>query len=292
MKIVLRLIWVYILLISRVPLSLFFNVVLPLAFFVFYAGVLAGATGPAISTLVVRLVVLGALSNGLFGLSIALVIMRERDILRRYHLAPISAFHVVISRLIANYLLFLAVVVLELVMCQTLLKLDVGGVFLQVLLIFSLGYLAIAAIGFVIAAIVNNVNDAQVWNQLTFFGLLFLSGVAVPLAVMPRALQQLSAFIPPALTVVAANVVLVQKAPLTTVWPEMAALAVMTFVSLGVATVMFRWEKEARVTARERLQAAVILVPLLVTGVLLNASDAFLHRVTVTAPPPASTMRR
>jgi ABC-2 type transport system permease protein len=292
MKIVLRLIWVYILLISRVPLSLFFNHVLPRAVFVFYAGVLAGATGPAISTLVVRLVVLGALSNGLFGLSIALVIMRERDILRRYHLAPISAFHVVISRLIANYLLFLAVVVLELVMCQTLLKLDVGGVFLQVLLIFSLGYLAIAAIGFVIAAIVNNVNDAQVWNQLTFFGLLFLSGVAVPLAVMPRALQQLSAFIPPALTVVAANVVLVQKAPLTTVWPEMAALAVMTFVSLGVATVMFRWEKEARVTARERLQAAVILVPLLVTGVLLNASDAFLHRVTVTAPPPASTMRR
>lgn len=282
MRIILRLMWIYVLLIIRLPVSLLFNVIVPLAFFFFYAVLVARASGPAVGGLVVRLVTLGALSNGLFGLSIALVVMRERDILRRYHLTPISAFHLVVSRLLANYILFIGVTVVELVLAKLLLNFELGPNFLPLLLVFSLGYLSVAGIGFLIASIVNTVNDAQVYNQLTFFGLLFLSGIAIPLASMPVVLQRFAAFIPSALTVVAANEVVKSGQTPLVPWPEMLCLAVISLVTLGVSTVMFRWEKEAKVQGRDRLKAAVILVPLILAGVWLNAAQGFTQKISTT----------
>ncbi|MFL6254262.1 MAG: ABC transporter permease [Pyrinomonadaceae bacterium] len=279
MKTILRLMWIYVLLIVRLPVSLLFNVIIPLVFFLFYAVLVAHASGPAVGGLLVRMVTLGALSNGLFGLSISLVVLRERDILRRYHLSPISAFHLVVSRLLANYLLFLGVTLVELGLAKVMLGFEVGPVLLPLLLAFSLGYLSIAGIGFLIASIVNNVNDAQVYNQLTFFGLLFLSGIAIPLSSMPVLLQRFAAFIPSALTVVAANEV-VKSAPLP--WPEMLCLAVISLVTLGVSTVMFRWEKEAKAQGRDRLKAAVILVPLILAGVWLNTAQGFTQKISMT----------
>ena len=279
MKTILRLMWIYVLLIVRLPVSLLFNVIIPLVFFLFYAVLVAKASGPAVGGLLVRMVTLGALSNGLFGLSISLVVLRERDILRRYHLSPISAFHLVVSRLLANYVLFIAVTIVELVLAKVLLNFDLGPTFFPLLMVFSLGYLSVAGIGFLIASIVNNVNDAQVYNQLTFFALLFLSGIAIPLSVMPVLLQRFAAFIPPALTIVAANEV-VKSAPLP--WPEMLCLAVISLVTLGVSTVMFRWEKEAKVHGRDRLKVAVILVPLILAGVWLNVAQGFTQKISVT----------
>jgi ABC-2 type transport system permease protein len=279
MKIILKLMYVYLLLIIRIPISLFFNILLPLLFFIFYAGVVTHTRGAALGSLIVRLVTLGALSNGLFGLSIILVVMRERDILRRYHLTPISAFHVVASRLLANYLMFLIGTVLELLIAKFAFQFDLWPVLPQLLVIFSLGYLAVAGIGFLIASIVNTVNDAQVFNQLTFLLLLFLSGVAVPLSIMPVILQRLSAFMPPALTILGANEILTRGGTAHFPWQEMVCLAMIAVVTLGVSTVMFRWEKEAKVSSRDRLKAAVILVPLIIAGIWLNTSSSFIERV-------------
>jgi ABC-2 type transport system permease protein len=291
MKSIWRLMWVYILLIVRVPLSLFFNMILPLAFFVFYAGFLSHAKGPDAGALVIRLIALGILSNGLFGLSITLVVMRERDILRRYHLAPISAFQVVSSRLLANYMMFLIVTIMELGAAKVLFSLHIGPVLFQLLLLFSLGYLAIAGIGFIIAAIVNTVSDAQVYNQLVFFGLMFISGIAVPLSLLPRTLQLLAAFVPSSLTIVGANELLLRPDSPLVSWPEMLCLAVISIVTLCVATLMFRWEKEAKVTAGDRLKAAVILVPVVLAGMWLNGIEDFTARIAMTGQHSSSSSR-
>jgi ABC-2 type transport system permease protein len=283
MKIIWRLMWVDLLLLVRVPLSLFFNMILPLAFFGFYAGFLGSARGPAASALIVRLITLGALSNGLFGLSINLVVMRERDILRRYHLTPISASHVVASRLIANYLMFLIVAALELGVAKALFSVQIGEVLPQLLLLLSLGYLAVAGIGFIIASIVNTAGEAQVCNQIAFFGLLFLSGIAVPLAVLPRIFQALAGFVPSALMIVGADEILLHPHSPLASWPEMLCLAVTSVVTFSVATLMFRWEKEAKVTGRERLRTAVVLIPLILAGVWLNGAKDFMQRVEATS---------
>jgi len=283
MKIIWRLMWVDLLLLMRVPLSLFFNIVLPLAFFGFYAGFLHNAKGPAAGGLMMRLITLGALSNGLFGLSINLVVMRERDILRRYHLSPISASHVIASRLIANYAMFLMVALLELAVTQAVFSLQIARVLPQLLLLLSLGYLAIAGIGFVIASIVNTAGEAQVCNQVTFFALLFLSGISVPLAVLPRILQAAAGFFPSALMIVGADEVLLHPGSPLASWPEMISLAIFSIVTFAVATLMFRWEKEAKVTRRDRLRTAIVLIPLILAGVWLNGTKDFMQRVQATS---------
>lgn len=275
MKITARIAWVFTVLIVRTPLALFVNMLLPLVFFVFYAGTLARASGPQVAELIVRLVTLGALSNGLLGLSNVLVMMREQDILRRYHLAPISSVHMVCGRLLANYAMFVVVILLQLGAARVIFKVPLLDVLPQLILVFTLGYFAIAGIGLMIAGVVNTMQDAQVTSQVAFFLLLFVSGIGVPLWAMPWFFQRLAPFVPPALTIITANAVMSRTASLAALWPEVFGLALIAAVMLGVATVMFRWEKEARLTRADRWRAAVILVPLLVTGVWLNLSPSF-----------------
>jgi ABC-2 type transport system permease protein len=278
MKTIWRLMCFYVLLMVRTPLALLFNLILPLVFFGFYAGMARHAQPHEIQALVARLVTLGALCNGLFGLSINLVVMREREILRRYHLAPIAAFQLVASRLLASYFMFLAVIVVELGAAWALFSIDLHSTLVPLLVIFSAGYLAVAGIGFTIASFANTVADAQVYSQISFFGLMFLSGIAMPLSSLPGFLQKAAAFVPPSLTVVAASAALQDKAPLTAVWPELLCLAVISLVALGVATVTFRWETDGRVAFGQRVAAALILTPLLVTGLWLNGATGFAQR--------------
>lgn len=283
MKITGRIAWVFTVLIVRTPLALFVNMLLPLVFFVFYADSLARASGPQIAELTVRLVTLGALSNGLLGLTNVLVMMREQDILRRYHLSPISSVHMVCGRLLANYAMFVLVILLQLGAAQIVFGVPLLDVLPQLVLVFTLGYFATAGIGLMIAAVVNTMQDAQVTSQIAFFLLLFVSGIGVPLSVMPGFFQRLAAFVPPALTIIAANALVSRTASLAGLWQEVLGLALIAAVTLGLATAMFRWEKEAKVSRADRMRAAVILVPLLVTGLLLNSSASFRHRVVSTS---------
>jgi hypothetical protein len=58
-------------------------------------------------------------------------------------------------------------------------------------------------------------------------------------------------------------------------WPEMVCLVLTFAAALWLAVALFRWEKDAPVTRRNRMQALLALVPLLVAGIWLNASPLF-----------------
>jgi len=115
---------------------------------------------------------------------------------------------------------FLAVLFVQLGLARFMFGVDLDGVWLSTVVVFSLGYVAVAGIGFMIASITNTVAEAQVYNQISFFALLFLSGIAVPLSGLPSLLRGLAAFVPSSLMVVAATTVLKTRSSFLVPWPE------------------------------------------------------------------------
>jgi ABC-2 type transport system permease protein len=129
--------------------------------------------------------VFGAMGAGLFGFAVTLAIDRERGFfaLRRALPAPPSAW--LVSRLLIA-MLFALVIVLEL----AALAVVFGGVSLaagQWALLWTvtvLGALPFCAIGLLLGSIAS-ANAAPAWVNLLFLPMAFLSGLWLPLSMLP-----------------------------------------------------------------------------------------------------------
>ncbi len=271
----LRMAWMNVLLSYRVRIAFFFTFIFPMMFFFIYFSLFAKGNPFAVEALMGPLISFNVISNALFGLSVQLVTMRERDMLRRYHLAPLRPVEMVGSRLLSNYLLFLPVVVLQYALAVWMYKMPVEGSLFALWLVFTLGYLALGSIGLVVAGIVDTVQEATVWNQILFFALLFLTGTTLPLVSLSHLLQQAALFMPPTLMILGSAGIMLGGQGVLQNLHVIIGLALITASCLGLGVALFRWEKEQKTTRRGRLQAALALIPILFVGLWLNASPGF-----------------
>src|ERR1700730_385404 len=101
----------------RNKMFLFFSVIMPFGFFFLYAGVFAKGVPEGVRYLlgpVVALTVMGSF----WGLSAALVTFREQGILRRFHVTPVTPSDMLASSIVANYVLTMPTVLLEMLFAR------------------------------------------------------------------------------------------------------------------------------------------------------------------------------
>jgi len=212
------------------------------------------------------------MGSAFWGLGLQSVMSRERGILRRYRLAPIGAGSMVVSSLVANYLLLLPTVAL-LATCAVLvfhmpLHVNAGSF----LLLITVGAFSFAGFGLTIASIASTMQEAQIYNQLVWFALLFLSGATIPLPDLPSWIQHLAAFLPATYLVSSFQSLMTHSAPLSAHAAELGALVLSGLFGLLFAWKLFRWEKEEKLPKPAKVWALVFLVPFLLIGFWMNAN--------------------
>ncbi|WP_101927438.1 MULTISPECIES: ABC transporter permease [Luteimonas] len=177
----------------REPMYVIPTLLFPALFYAMFGLLMAGRAGDeAARYLLATYGVFGAMGAGLFGLSVTLAIDRERGFfaLRRALPAPPSAW-LVARMLIA--MLFTLVIVAELAALATLF----GGVTLapaQWALLWTvsvLGALPFCAIGLYLGSIAS-ANAAPALVNLLFLPMAFLSGLWLPLSMLPDVFARLA----------------------------------------------------------------------------------------------------
>ena len=257
-------------LVMRTKVALFFTFFFPLIFLFVYAGIFAHGNPGEVVYMFGPVVTLNIMSSGFFGLGLQSVMQRERGSLRRYRLAPIGPGSMVFSSLLANYLLELPTIAL-LVFCAVLffhmpLKINL----LALLILVSVGTFAFAGFGLTIASVANTMQEAQVYNNVVWFTLLFLSGVTVPLPMLPHWIQRFAAFLPATYLVSSFQAIMVGGQSLFDHRVEMLVLLISGAFGLLFAWKLFRWEKEEKISPRAKLVSMTFIVPFLVMGIWMN----------------------
>ncbi len=257
-------------LVMRTKAALFFTFLFPLIFLFVYAGLFARGNPDAVSYMFGPVVTLNIMGSAFWGLGLQSVMQRERGSLRRYRLAPIGPGSMVLSSLLANYLLQLPTLVL-LVSCATLIfhmPLRINP--LSLLLLVTCGSFAFAGFGLTIASVANTMQEAQVYNNVVWFTLLFLSGVTVPLPLLPRWIQHFAAFLPATYLVNSFQAIMVSGDSLFDHRAEILALLISGTFGLLFAWKLFRWEKDEKISTRAKWIALTFIVPFLGTGVWMT----------------------
>ena len=136
------------------------------------------------------------ISVGFMGIPIATAASREAGVLRRFRMTPLKPAAYILAN-ISSYYAMTAVGVAALVLVgKVVYGMKFQGNVLSVWAGFTLGSLAFFALGYLIAGIASTARIAQAIGMIAAFPMMFLSGSAIPLEVLPQSVRNVSRFIP------------------------------------------------------------------------------------------------
>ncbi len=259
----------------RNKMFFFFLIVMPFAFFFLWLGVI-GQGVPQKAAFYLGPVLAFNVMGSFWGLSATLVMFREQGILRRFHVTPVTASDMLGSSVVANFILTIPMVLVELFLARVIFHVPSIGNPVSLFLLISVGIISFSSLGLIVASVTNTMQETQVLNQLLWLPLIFLSGATLPLGFLPRAVQRLGLFLPATYLVNGLQQTIVNSASVWSRYAEVLSLAVWACLTFFLSTQLFRWEPEARTPRRAKLLVAATAIPFLILGAVENRSDRIL----------------
>jgi ABC-type multidrug transport system permease subunit len=261
----------------RNKMFFFFSVVMPLAFFFLYAGVFAKGDPRGVRFFLGPVIALSVMGS-FWGLSATLVMYREQGILRRFHVAPVSASDMLASSVFANFVLTLPNVLIMMAFARFLFHVTDMGNLLATFLFVCAGTVSFGSLGLVVASITNTMQETQVLNQLLWLPLIFLSGATFPLAFLPHAVQGFSVFLPATYLVTGLQQATLFAKSTSQLLVYLLALFFWAALSFFMATQLFRWEPETKIPRNAKIWAAATIIPFLLLGIWEHGNGQMLNQ--------------
>ncbi len=243
---------------------LFFSYLFPLLFFFAFAEFLE----TAISHVASMVLLMGILGNGLFGAGMRTVHDREDHILRRFKVAPIAPNHLLVASLITGWILYIPVVLLIVGLAHFIYGMSFPERYMAFGVILTVGVLAFRALGLILAAVANSMQEVNILVQFFYSPMLFLSGALFPIAVLPHWVQLLSQYLPATYLVSGIQGVFLQNESLGQSAVPVLALTMTVLLGLFISAKLFRWEKEEKVPNSAKVWVLAVLAPFLILGTL------------------------
>ncbi len=245
---------------------IFFNYLFPLIFFFIFATLFHAEQGGAIIQVLTMVLSIGILGIGFFGAGIRAVQDREANILRRFKVAPVSAAPMLAASLLTGLLNFLPSAVLMILLSHFIYGMAFPERWISLLIFISLGVLAFRGLGLIIASVVNSAQESQIVIQLLYFPMLFLSGTAIPISVLPDWVQLLAQFIPSTYLVNGMQAIVGRNETVLQNAAGAGALIITTVLATFLAVKLFRWEKEEKIANSAKLWLLAVFAPFLLLG--------------------------
>jgi len=254
-------------LVLRNKAFLFFSVIMPMAYLFIAKALFARGSGPEFVPYLLASVLALTIMGTLWGMSLQLVMFREQGILRRFRLAPVGAWSLLLSSIFANYLLMLPTAALQFAVARWGFHMTNWGNLWGVLLLVTLGMGTFGALGLIIASVTNSMQETQVINNALWFALLFFSGATIPLPRMPSYVQNFALFLPGTYVVTGLQRVMISRASVTTLRAHVFALVSCAVLAFWISNQLFRWDPDDKVQRKAKLWVLLALIPFLLVGV-------------------------
>jgi ABC-2 type transport system permease protein len=272
---------------------LFFSLIMPMTFFFLYGSILAKGDVPKVRYLLGPVIAMSVMGT-FWGLSLQLVTWREQGILRRFRLAPVPSTAMIGSSILANLVLILPTVLLELFLARFLYHVTSFGNVAGILVMALVGIGAFASLGLIVASVTNTVQETQIINQLLWFALIFLSGATIPVPVLPKAAQHVALFLPATYLVNGLQQAMVYSASLFSLGAQIGSLLAWGILAFSIASLLFRWEPEAKLPRNAKLWAVATILPFVLLGIWENHNGKLLNDAAIMlnqrpAEPPSSS---
>jgi len=226
----------------RARQALVYGYVVPIFFLLAFGSVFHSSVPPLLHEMG-QLVTITILGGACFGMPTSMVSERERGIWRRYRLLPASSTGLIISAMVARYIIVLLAVLMQFGLAWCLYRTPFPAQPLAMLAAFTAVCFAFLGMGLVIAMLAGAVPAVQALGQAIFLPMIMIGGVGVPLRTLPPWAQHVAGFLPGRYAVEALDACYLPGGPgLAGAKFALAALAVIGVAACIAGARMFRWD--------------------------------------------------
>jgi ABC-2 type transport system permease protein len=189
------------------------------------------------------LVAMGVMNASIIGMAVAISRFREQKILRRILATPLAPIRFLSAQVGARLVLSIVQSALILAVGIFVFGADLQGSLLWLFVLVTFANLIFLNLGFAAAGRAKNPDAAQGIANAIALPMMFLSGTFFPTETLPTIVQWIVRFLPLTPLLEAIRAVSVEGEPITSVGPQVAALAAWVVVSYLIANRLFRFEE-------------------------------------------------
>lgn len=245
---------------------LFFSYLFPLGFLFAFGEIAHAGQGGAVA-IVNMVLTIGVLGSGFFAGAMRAIADREKNILRRFKVAPINAGPILVATLVSGLATYLPLVALVMAVARVMWNMPAPANPVSLLLFIAIGVLAFRSVGGIIASVSNSMQEGQILVQLLYTPMLLLGGATIPLSILPQWLQIGSQFLPSTHFSTGLAGILLRGETLKDNLAATGALLATCIVATFIGAKLFRWDKDEKMKPSSKLWVVAVLAPFLAMGV-------------------------
>jgi ABC-2 type transport system permease protein len=185
------------------------------------------------------------MSNGIFGLSTAIVTYREKGILRRLKITPLPLSTFLGARVVTQVLISFFQTAILIAFAMLAFGVHITGNYFALALTVFIGSLCFINIGFLVSSIANTTETADTVANIINMPMMFLAGIFFPVDNVPAWIRPLVNILPLKFLADALRDISIKGKSIYSVQSELYTLLGMTVVFFILAIVFFRWESKA-----------------------------------------------
>ena len=180
-------------------------------------------------------------AGGLMGLPLVVAEYRERKILKRFQVTPVSPLKLLFVEF-SIYVVYCIVSMITLIPAAMLIwNVRIKGSLIAFLGSWLLTMISTLSIGMMVGGVAKNSKSASVIACILYFPMLIFSGTTLPFEVMPPAMKRIVSVFP-----LTQGIELMKSAflglTIDNVWVPIAIMSAVTVVCTGIAVKFFKWE--------------------------------------------------
>lgn len=180
-------------------------------------------------------------AGGLMGLPILVSDYRERKILKRFQVTPVSPAMILTVQVVI-YTLYSAISLLLIwIVARLFLGFQMHGSWISFFGGWLMVLVSILSIGMMVGGIAKNSKRASIIASILYFPMLIFSGATLPYEVMPKTMQMVSDIMP-----LTQGIKLLKAAslglPIDGVLVSIITIIVLAVICIGVSLKFFKWE--------------------------------------------------
>jgi ABC-2 type transport system permease protein len=186
----------------RNPVGAFFTLIFPLMMLFLFGSIYGNEPSPllggygSVDVSVPAYTAMIIATAGLLSLTIQISIYREKGVLRRLKATPLRPQTILTAQVIVIFLITALGMALLVIASKLVYGLRFDGNPFNVLVGFVLSSLSFFSLGFVLASLIPNARTAQIIAMVLFYPMVFLSGAAIPLELLPETIRHYAQILP------------------------------------------------------------------------------------------------
>lgn len=180
--------------------------------------------------------------SALFGIGFVIVRYRKNGVLKRLRGTPLTATEFLMAQIVSRLILIIFVSVIVYIGCDLILDFSMYGSYITLFLVFSVGSLAMIALGLLIASRLKSDELAAGLTNAISLPMMLLSGVWFSLEGSPQWISFIANLLPLTHVVDASRAIMLDGAGIVEVSHHIFTLLLMILIFLFLGVKMFRWE--------------------------------------------------